>query len=118
MYAILCTDGELNLQAVFKECRKEKWIPIFAYREEQSPDVPIIPLFHRDKDSKNFAKRNLPEKWLKGAVHVTSDNIKWMEDKGWKMEPMNFPRKINELPGISLGFEIMEFFEQPEIYFK
>lgn len=115
MFAILCTDGELDYKAVIKECRPEKWIPLFAYYEAKSPNKPIIPLFHDDNTAKNFAKRNFPKEWLKGAVFVTPENIAWMTERGWEMNPMAFPRKMNGLPGITFGFEVMDFFEEPDI---
>lgn len=115
MYAILCTDGQIDYQAVVKECRPEKWIPIFAYYHAENPEKPVIPIFHTPDVARNFAKRNLPNEWQKGAVFVIPENITWMKEKGWEVLPMSFPRRMTGLKDIRIGFEIMEFISEPEI---
>lgn len=112
MYAVLCTDGQMDAGAIIKECPSQKWAPIFAYYEK---GVTYIPLFHDPMTARKFAKRNLPKDWLQGAVFTIPENIAWMENKGWKMTTMNFPRLMTGLPGITIGFEVMEFIEEPEI---
>jgi len=115
MYAVLCTDGEIDYNAVIKECRPEKWVPILSYYDEKDPKKPIIPVFHDPETVKDFVKRNLPKHWAKGAVYLIPENIAWMEDRNWKIAPMNFPRLMTSLPNIKFGFEIMNFFEVPGI---
>lgn len=102
----------MNVGAIIKECPSQKWAPIFAYYENE---LTYIPLFYDQITVKKFAKRNLPKDWLQGAVFMIPENITWMENKGWKMKTFVFPQLMTNKPGITVGFEIMEFLEKPEI---
>lgn len=114
MYAVLCSDGMIDVTAILKECRHQKWAPIVSYRKNSAPAITIIPVFDDPNIAKNFAKRNLPKDWLRGAVFLTPKNIEWIAKKGWEIEEMNFPKLVRDLP-ITLGFEILDFFDKPEV---
>ena len=115
MYAILCTDGQVDYKAVINECRPEKWVPIFSYYETKNPKTPIIPIFHDPETARKFTKRNLPKDWVKGAVFLIPENIDWMKEKNWKINIMQFPRLMKNLPNVKIGFEIMEFIKVPGV---
>lgn len=102
----------MDASAIAEECTSEKWAPICAFYKDGNT---YIPLFHDPMTARKFARRNLPRDWQEGAVFTIPKNIAWMEGKGWKMAVMNFPRLMRDLPGITLGFEVMEFIEKPEI---
>lgn len=111
MISIICTDGQLGVNEIKKECIAGKWIPLLVLRKGE--DV-ILPVFNLIDIAKNFTKRNLPKEWKHGCVYLCKDDIAAIIKKGWKIEPFNFPKKINENIEIEMGFEIYEFFEEPD----
>lgn len=115
MYAVLCSDGLIDANAVLKECRVQKWAPIVAYRKNDTPDKAVIPVFDDPNTAQKFAKRNLPSEWLRGAVFLIPPNLEWIKNQGWEVERMTFPKLVKDLP-LTLGFEILEFIEQPEVF--
>lgn len=105
MFAIVATDGELTSKNIKEECVNEKWISIASYKRNNKT---IVPVFIIEKDAIAFFKRNLPKKWIKGTVNLTSLEVDWMLKKGWEMEEMKFPKKIS-----NLEVEILELAHKP-----
>jgi hypothetical protein len=112
MIAVLCTDGQMNLQHVQSECISGKWVPLLVYTIEGEEGV-VIPLFHDQKTARSFIKRNLPKDWVHGGVELTDRDIDWIKDKGWKIREMNYPNKVTDLLGLKFTMEILEFAEEP-----
>jgi hypothetical protein len=112
MMAILCSDGQINLQELMKECVPGKWIPLLILKRQNKP--PILPIFNLTEVAKTFIKRNLPKNWSHGAICLCEDDIEKIKSKGWEMEIFNFPRKVTDLQDMSLDFEIHEFSEVPD----
>lgn len=112
MMAILCTDGQLGINDVIKECISQKWIPILTYKHKESTEI-YVPIFSIQETAKDFIKRNLPKKWLKACIHLSDAEIQTINRLNWKLEHFSFPRKIAENPMIKLGFEIIDFQEEP-----
>jgi len=113
MMAILCTDGQLEVNDVIKECVSQKWIPILTYRYKNSEEI-YVPIFSIQDTAKDFIKRNLPKKWLKACICLSDNEIETIKSFNWNLEHFSFPRKIAENPAIVLGFEIIEFQQQPD----
>jgi len=110
MWAVLCTDGQLDLNAVRNECVPGKWVPLFVYR--MNPDEkPIVPVFRDELTTKKFTKRNLPKNWMRGGVELTDRDVEWMKEKGWIIKEMSYPHKVDNY---ICGFEILEFAEAPD----
>lgn len=116
MFAILCTDGQMNLEEVRNECQPGQWVPLFTYTEGDDP-TPIIPLFHDQKTAKSFIKRNLPKDWLHGGVQLTDEDIAWIKNKGWRIREMTYPNRLTDLKHITFGMEILEFSTKPDMHY-
>lgn len=113
MYAILFSDGQIDIKAIRKECRPEKWVPILTYKDVNN--ITTVPVFHDPNLAKTFIKRNFPENWTQASIFLAENNIEWIKDKGWKFEMMAFPRLMKNLPNIHFEFEIMDLIVIPEI---
>ena len=117
MIAIICTDGQLTVDNIQYECAKQSWIPILTLREKSTNDI-LVPIFDLEDICKRFISRNLPLNWKKGCVYLTVDDAKKMISNGWKLFPLDFPRKFNDHPNFTMGFEIHEFVEEPDFKAK
>jgi hypothetical protein len=111
MISIICTDGQLGLTEIQKECVKGKWIPLLVLKQNNNL---ILPIFNLVEIARKFIKRNLPKEWNHGCVFLCEDDIVAIKKRDWKIEIFDFPRKVNENPEIELGFEIHEFEEEPD----
>lgn len=111
MFAILCTDGQMSVNDVAKECVPGQWVPLLVYRHK-GEQTPIIPMFEDALTARSFAKRNMKPPF--GAVRLSDEDITNIKDKGWVTDLMEFPRKLKDRQDIELGLEIHEFFEQPD----
>lgn len=113
--AILCTDGVLKLHEIKQECVGEAWVPVVSV-QEKGKDNPTILLFGTQDTAYKFAKRNLDRKWLKGCVTLTEEDIRWIKGKGWDIMELSFPRKLNSHPDYTLGFEVIELNDKPDLF--
>lgn len=112
MMAILCSDGQLKINDIVKECVSQKWIPLLTYRYKDESEI-YLPIFSIQDTAKDFIKRNLPKEWLKACIYLSVDDIEKINSLKWRVEHFSFPRKIVQNPNIILGFEIFEFQEEP-----
>ena len=110
MLAILCTDGQLELSHLVKECLNEHWAPVLAYQDGSRT---VIPVFHDSKTAQAFIRRNLPKEWVRGGIFLTENDVLSMKEKGWHLQEMSFPRKMSDLVKFSL--EIHNFVAKPEL---
>lgn len=117
MIAILFTDGQIKLNEVYDECSQGQWIPVMVYRPKGQPEAPPTVIVCNTEDTaKRFVKRNLDKKWLQGAILLGDEEIKWIKDKGWNIEVIEWPRKILGHPDLNVGFEIIEFAAKPDVH--
>lgn len=112
LFAVLYTDGLVELTSIKNECKKENWAPIFVY--EQGKDI-IVPCFTSQEDARKFGKKNLPKEWLSGAVSLSEREYFWLKSQKYIIEVMNYPRKIKDL--YKTGFRILEFSENPDVHY-
>lgn len=117
MMAILCSDGQINLSEIHKECITQKWIPLLVYRHINQ-DTVYLPVFSIEDTARNFIKRNLPKKWLHAGIWLSDGDLEKIESSGWHLEHFSFPRKICDNTSIKLGFEIHEFATEPDFQYK
>jgi hypothetical protein len=113
MMAVLCTDGQLSLSDVHKECGKQKWIPLLVYRIINEDSI-YLPVFSIEETARSFIKRNLPKKWVHAGIWLSVTDLEKIKSSGWNIEHFSFPRKICEKTDIKLGFEIHEFMTEPD----
>lgn len=113
MIAILCTDGAMSLADVQREC-KNKWVPVLVYRKKDNP--PTVITFNTEEAAKRFAKRNIRKGWLLGAVYLGDEGIEYIKNQGWNIELMDWPKRMDSLPGIELGYEVVDFETEPALY--
>jgi hypothetical protein len=111
---VLCTQGEMSLGEVLRECRNDCWVPLLVMRPDEGP--PVVPVFPLEETARDFARRNLPKKWVHGAVALTDRDLEWMDSKGWDVVRYDFPRKLKDV--VEFDIEILEFDEPPEVRFK
>jgi hypothetical protein len=113
MIAIICTDGQMGIDDLQKECVSGKWIPLLVLRDRKTKEI-HLPVFNLEDVVRKFVGRNLPKNWKHGCVYLADDDIATIIENGWQFMPMDFPRKVNEHPDYELSFEIHEFSEEPE----
>lgn len=116
IYACLYSDGHVHLKDVGKECIKEQWIPIAIYR--MADGQPTVILFKSQELVRKFGKRNLPSNWTHGAVQLSQKNLDWLITKNLNLEVFDFPKKLKDNPDIELGFEVMEFQDEPDLHYR
>jgi hypothetical protein len=116
MIAIICTDGQLNLKDLHKECISEKWIPLLTLKNKKNET--ILPIFNLSDIARQFIKRNLPKNWQHGCVFLAEDDIKNIIKKNWQFMALDFPRKLDGHPEFEFSFEIHEFADQPDFQYK
>ena len=70
MMAILCTDGQLKLREVERECVNQKWIPLLTFKLEKDESI-YLPIFSIEDTAKSFIKRNLPRSWTHAGIYLS-----------------------------------------------
>jgi hypothetical protein len=111
MIAIICTDGQMEITDIRKECKSQRWIPIFVYRTAQEI---VVPLFSDDYVAKSFIKRNFPPNWVRGGIILSNEDVAWIKSKGWKIRQMSYPNKLTGLKDIEMSFEIIQLADEPD----
>lgn len=112
IYAVLCSQGEMSVQELFRECRQNKFAPILVMRQDDGPT--IVPCFKTQETTYKFVKRNIPKEWaVFGAVELTVQDLEWMESKGWQFSLMDFPRKLTDV--VDFDVEILEYDDEPMV---
>lgn len=112
LYAVLYTDGHINMQNIKYECQEQMWVPITTYKDNKES---VVILCESDIIARNFSKRNLPSNWVKGSILLSPFDIDKIKDK-FKIEIFKFPRKIKDQ--FELGFEIIELPVEPDLFYK
>ena len=115
-FAIIFNDGNLLPNDFKSECQKEKWLPITVLREKATCET-HVPIFNNSNTAHNFMKRNFNTKEVQSGILLLCDeDIANMEDRGWKMMPLRFPRRFAEgHPEYELDVEVLELDESPEL---
>jgi len=115
-FAIIYNDGNLNYKDFGSECRDEGWLPVAILRDKTSTDI-HVPIFTNSNTAHNFMKRNFKTKEVQSGILLLCDeDIANMEDRGWKMMPLKFPRRFAEgHPEYELDVEVLELDESPDL---
>ena len=115
MFVIIFSNGQINLSEINFECREKKWIPLAALKHKDGKIS--IPCFETSDTAKQFAKRNLPKEWVRGAIYLGDNEKNFILEKGWSLEKFNFPRIFKNHPTITLDFEVLDFLEKPSVLY-
>ena len=103
------TFGDMNVGEVREECRTNKFAPLLIYEFEGKV---TLPYFTSVRVCKEFCRRNLPKKWLSGAIYCTDDDLKTLADHDMQLKEFSWPKKIKNL--VSWDVHIHEFDDTPE----
>lgn len=114
---VFTTLGDMNLSEVINECQQKGWAPIL-YLEQHDGQI-IVPCFKNSENAITFCRRNLPKNHLFGSTALSAKDVEiinkdWVEGLGYKLQLMDFPRRIKDLEKFNV--EIYHFFEKPDIY--
>lgn len=112
MFAVLCTEGQMQLQDVANECKKEKWVPLFVYRENGET---VIPLFEKVDVVRSFIKKNFPNDWIQSAFFLNEDDLKKIKSKNWRIRKMDYPNKLKDIKNIQFDIEIFYLDSEPSL---
>lgn len=104
----------MQLDDVANECKKEKWVPLFVYRENGKT---IIPLFKDTKVLKSFLRKNFPSEWLKAAFQLNINDLEKIKNENWQIRQMTYGNKLKDIPNIEFGIEILKIDEEPGLEF-
>lgn len=115
MIAIFCSDGAMQLSDIYSECHKNKWVPILVYRKKDDP-TPTVILCNSEETAKRFAQRNLKRGWQLGVVYLGDEGMAFIRSKGWGVEEISWPKRMNGRSDIELGYEVVDFDTSPEVY--
>lgn len=120
LWAVIYTDGQLDLQALDEDCRKGKCIPVASTRPKNDPDaIGTILLFHRVKDAQKFIRYNIqgdPRKkdWLYGVIELPAEDIALAKAK-FPVEEQGYARKMLDHPTLELHYEMIDVLEVPTL---
>jgi len=104
------TEGQMNVSDIKKECQSEGWIPLLYYEFE---DKKVIPIFKNSDICRKFLKRNLPKDHLTGAVELTPDDQKQLDESEYEFKYFDHPRKISDW--VKFNVYIYNFTTNPEL---
>ena len=114
-FAIIFNDGNLSYIDFQKECRDEGWLPITVLRKD-GDDNTYVPIFKFSQTAHSFMCRNFNRREvLTGIISLVDGDIKRMEDRGWVIERMKWPRKFKDREEYQLDVEVFEVEESPEL---
>lgn len=116
MFVIIFSNGQVNLSELSFECREKKWIPLAAIKHNSGAIQ--IPCFDTVELAKQFAKRNLPKEWIRGAIQLGEKEIDFIIKKGWAFKKFTYPNLLKDKTDIEFSFEILDFCEKPELLYS
>ena len=65
-------------------------------------------MFTNFETAHKFMRRNLSRTIVSGLINLIDKEIKNMEERGWEIEFMNWPRKFTDHIEYKIDFEIIE----------
>jgi len=113
LYAIVCTQGNMKLQDIRNECLAQKWVPLLVFHQD---DKTILPLFESATVARRFSERNLPKKWLTGAVNLDLRDGEIIGKKDIQCVVYQFPQKLKDF--VEFDVEIHEYDSDKELEVK
>lgn len=116
LYAILYTEGEIDMKALEEECYKERWVPLLGL-EPREGNGPLILLCVKDVTvGVNVIKRNMPKGWVPGLIEMPWQEIDHAKSIGWKIEVLTYPKRVMSHPDYKVVSLIHHFQEAPEYH--
>lgn len=115
IYCIVCMQGEMGYRELIAECKPGNWLPLLVMRQNGRI---ILPCFPSTLLAFQFAKRNLPPKWLKpfATICPTLNDAQLIDSKGWEVVQFNFPRLLVDV--VEFDIEVVEFEDNERIFVK
>jgi len=110
MLVAFCTEGQMDLDAVIKECGGERWIPLLVIKTENKT---VLPIFIDSEVCRKFCKRNLPKDWVFGCVDLTYEDVEVLAKKDLEVLEFTYPRLLKD--AFDFGIEIHEFVSEIEV---
>jgi len=102
--AVIYTDGQMSRKQIFDECGGNGFAPVFVYYKDSVPTLVTFPDQGRAHD---FGVRNFDKKWPKACVTLGEFELEWINQQGWGIDQIIWPRKLVGNPNYKVGFEIM-----------
>ena len=116
MFCILYTNNDISTQALNREIRENKILPILILRvdpEHGEPEHVFVPCFHSPLTAQQFARRNLPKGHIIATILLNDESIEALEAKGYEILVYNWPRRLTNY--CHLDLEVIENSVTPEI---
>lgn len=115
MIALIYSDGSISPTDLKKECQNQKWIPLAVVKDKVEQIFVIC--FNSQDIARKFSKRNFPKNWIQGSIKLSDADLNFIDKKKWKIKILDFPRLLNSHPEYTLSFEILDFYEEPELFY-
>lgn len=110
-YFLVSNHGVMSTQEMFRELAEDQVAPLLALNKANG--VTVVLIFSSSSLCLKFAKRNLPKDWVNGEMEVHADDLQFIEDKGWEVERLSWPRKIRKEEEITVV--VMELTRDTEV---
>ena len=110
-YFLISNHGVMSTHEMFRELEEDQIAPVVAL--EKAAGTTDVLVFSSSALCLKFAKRNLPKKWVNGEMQVRDDDISFIEEKGWGVERLSWPRKVRKEEEITVV--VMELSRETEV---
>jgi|3_EtaG_2_1085321.scaffolds.fasta_scaffold00152_5 hypothetical protein len=85
----ISSDGQMTGQEMMRELREHRIAPILVLEI----DGVTVPMFSTKIIAQKFAKRNTHRDYIIGTLEASAEDMKKIEEAGWKVQIFNFPVK-------------------------
>ena len=110
-YFLISNHGVMSTFEMFRELKEDQIAPVVAL--EKSDGSTQVLIFSSSELCLKFAKRNLPKKWVNGEMLVRDDDVSFIEEQGWGVERLSWPRKVRKEERITVV--VMELGRETEV---
>ena len=110
-YFLVSNHGVMSTHEMFRELAEDQVAPILAL--SKADGITVVLIFSSSSLCLRFSKRNLPKKWVNGEMEVHADDLRFIEEKGWEIERLSWPRKIRKEEEITVV--VMELSRDTEV---
>lgn len=92
LYAVLYTEGEVDMQALQEECYKQRWVPVMGL-VPKGGGKPTMICFQDAEIGADFIAREVPKGWVAALVRLEPEDVENARKKGWNVEVVTYRRK-------------------------
>jgi hypothetical protein len=115
VWAVLFTNGEVDMEALEKECYKDRWCPLLGVVPKGQEGPITLVCFNNPMIGVSFLKKNMPKGWVPGLVRMPEGEVAYCKSKGWLVEVYNYPRRVMNHPDLDVVSLIHEFQDDPYV---